>query len=106
MARPYLSTKVEERVRAAGRNRCGYCLSPQHLVMARLEVEHILPIAKGGAAMSLTYGWPVLYAIAIKAIKPRRWTRKRARPRRSSTRAPKYGLSIFAGLRTDCVSSG
>ena len=50
MARPYLSTKVEERVRAAGRNRCGYCLSPQHLVMARLEVEHILPIAKGGSS--------------------------------------------------------
>lgn len=34
---------VERRVRAAARNRCGYCLSPQHLVMARLEIEHIYP---------------------------------------------------------------
>lgn len=30
------------------KNRCGYCLSPQHLVMARLEIEHIIPLAKGG----------------------------------------------------------
>lgn len=31
------------------KNRCGYCLSPQRLVLARLEVEHILPLAKGGS---------------------------------------------------------
>jgi 5-methylcytosine-specific restriction endonuclease McrA len=24
-------------------------LSPQHLVMARLEIEHIIPISKGGS---------------------------------------------------------
>jgi HNH endonuclease len=36
--------------RQAARNRCGYCLSPQHLVMARLEIEHILPRTKGGSA--------------------------------------------------------
>ncbi len=48
MARSYISTEVEQRVRVAARNRCGYCLSPQHLVMARLEIEHIVPIAKGG----------------------------------------------------------
>lgn len=36
-------------MREAARNRCGYCLSPQHLVMARLEIEHIIPLAKGGA---------------------------------------------------------
>jgi hypothetical protein len=39
---------VERRVRAAARDRCGYCLSAQHLVMARLEVEHIVPRAQGG----------------------------------------------------------
>jgi hypothetical protein len=39
---------LAQRVRAAARNRCGYCLSPQHLVMARLEIEHIVPLAKGG----------------------------------------------------------
>ncbi len=30
-------------------HRCGYCLSPQHLVMARLEIEHIIPLAKQGS---------------------------------------------------------
>jgi 5-methylcytosine-specific restriction endonuclease McrA len=49
MARAYIPVETERRVRAAARNRCGYCLSPQHLVMARLEIEHIIPRAKGGA---------------------------------------------------------
>jgi hypothetical protein len=48
MVRVYIPVAVERRVRAAARNRCGYCLSPQHLVMARLEIEHIVPRAKGG----------------------------------------------------------
>lgn len=42
------SAAVERRVRAAAHNRCGYCLSPQHLVMARLGIEHIIPLARGG----------------------------------------------------------
>lgn len=49
MARAYIPIEIQRRVRAAARNRCGYCLSPQHLVMARLEIEHIIPIAKGGS---------------------------------------------------------
>jgi 5-methylcytosine-specific restriction endonuclease McrA len=49
MPRPYISPEIEQRVRKAAKNRCGYCLSPQHLVMARLEIEHIIPLAKGGS---------------------------------------------------------
>ena len=48
MAGFYVPTDVERRVRAAARHRCGYCLSPQHLVMARLELEHLWPRSKGG----------------------------------------------------------
>lgn len=48
MVRRAIPGDVERRVRAAAHQRCGYCLSPQHLVMARLEVEHIIPLAKGG----------------------------------------------------------
>ena len=48
MARKHLSADLDRRVREAARQRCGYCLSPQHLVMARLEIEHILPHARGG----------------------------------------------------------
>lgn len=49
MSRIYIPVEIERRVRSAARNRCGYCLSPQHLVMARLEIEHIIPISKGGS---------------------------------------------------------
>lgn len=49
MRRARIPTDVEERVRIAARHRCGYCLSPQQLVMARLEIEHIIPLANGGS---------------------------------------------------------
>jgi hypothetical protein len=49
MARFYIPIEIERRVRKNAQNRCGYCLSPQRLVMARLEMEHIIPIAKGGS---------------------------------------------------------
>jgi hypothetical protein len=46
MVRRAILADVDRRVREAARHRCGYCLSPQHLVMARLEVEHINPLAR------------------------------------------------------------
>ena len=49
MPRARIADEVAHRVRAAARNRCGYCLSPQHLVMARIEIEHIVPVSKGGS---------------------------------------------------------
>lgn len=48
MPRKTIPAAIDRRVREAARHRCGYCLSPQHLVMARLEVEHIVPLARGG----------------------------------------------------------
>ncbi len=50
MPREYIPIVVERRVRQAARNRCGYCLSPQHLVVARLEIEHIVPPGQGGTS--------------------------------------------------------
>lgn len=49
MSRRSISVDVERRVRAAARQRCGYGLSPQQFVMARLEIEHIIPLAKGAS---------------------------------------------------------
>lgn len=49
MARKHIPVALDQRVRIAARHRCGYCLSPQHLVMARLEIEHIVPLSKGGS---------------------------------------------------------
>lgn len=49
MSRGRVIAAIERRVRKTAQNRCGYCLSPQHLVMARLEIEHIIPLAQGGS---------------------------------------------------------
>jgi HNH endonuclease len=39
---------IRQSVRAAAGNRCGYCLSPQSLVLGPLEIEHLVPQAHGG----------------------------------------------------------
>jgi HNH endonuclease len=49
MTLPPVSESLRRRVREAARDRCGYCLSPQSLVMGTLEVEHLVPRAKGGS---------------------------------------------------------
>ncbi|ACK70868.1 HNH endonuclease [Gloeothece citriformis PCC 7424] len=36
------------RIRQEAKNRCGYCLSLQKYVLGILEIEHIIPKAKGG----------------------------------------------------------
>lgn len=43
-----ISEAVRARVRAYAGNRCGYCLSRQDYVPWPLEIEHIIPKAKGG----------------------------------------------------------
>lgn len=43
-----ISEEVQNRIRVAAQNRCGYCLSHQQYVLGKLEIEHIVPIAKGG----------------------------------------------------------
>lgn len=49
MTTVYIPQSIDRRIREVARNRCGYCLSPQHLVMARLEIEHIIPLARQGS---------------------------------------------------------
>jgi len=39
---------LREKIHQAAGNRCGYCLSPQELVLGVLEIDHILPVAEGG----------------------------------------------------------
>lgn len=49
MPRKKIPAAVVRQVAEEANYRCGYCLSPQRLVMARLEVEHIIPVSKGGS---------------------------------------------------------
>jgi 5-methylcytosine-specific restriction endonuclease McrA len=39
---------IQARVRKAAGDRCGYCLSRQEYVLGVLEIEHIVPRARGG----------------------------------------------------------
>ncbi len=48
MSGGYIPETIRARVRTQAGDRCGYCLSPQRLVLGRLEIEHIIPQAAGG----------------------------------------------------------
>jgi 5-methylcytosine-specific restriction endonuclease McrA len=39
---------VKERVRQQAGNRCGYCRARQEYVLWFLEIDHIIPMARGG----------------------------------------------------------
>lgn len=49
MSDGHIPAEVRRLVRAQAGDRCGYCLSPQHLVLGWLEIEHIIPAARGGS---------------------------------------------------------
>jgi hypothetical protein len=44
-----MDDEVRTRVRTQAQDRCGYCLAPQRIVLGWLEIEHILPQARGGS---------------------------------------------------------
>lgn len=44
-----IAEKLKRKIRRQAENRCGYCLLPQSLNPSLLEIEHILPTAKGGS---------------------------------------------------------
>lgn len=43
-----MSDEVRARVRVQAGDRCGYCQSAQRYVFAPLEIDHIVPTARGG----------------------------------------------------------
>jgi len=73
MSRPYISVEIDRNVRNTAKNRCGYCLSPQNLVMARLEIEHIIPVSKGGSSEESNLWLACLFATVIKLARLRRY---------------------------------
>jgi HNH endonuclease len=44
-----ISEALRQRVRETARHRCGYCLSHQRYVIGQLDIEHIIPRARGGS---------------------------------------------------------
>jgi len=43
-----ISSKIQAKIRQDAKNYCGYCLLPQEILMGKLEIEHLLPLAEGG----------------------------------------------------------
>jgi hypothetical protein len=46
-----ISDTLKAKVRESAKNRCGYCLSPQSFIPFPLEIDHLMPQAKGGSDM-------------------------------------------------------
>jgi hypothetical protein len=45
-----ISGKLDKEIRIEAKNRCGFCLGEQKYVMAWLEIEHLIPLSKGGTS--------------------------------------------------------
>ncbi len=45
----YISAKLRQKIVELAKNRCGYCLGEQRYIFAPLELDHLLPTAKGGS---------------------------------------------------------
>jgi hypothetical protein len=50
MSRPYISVVMRKKVAAEARHRCGYCLTPQSFTAMPMHLDHIIPLAAGGAS--------------------------------------------------------
>ena len=49
MSESRIPMEVRARVRARAGDRCGYCRSPQHLVLGPLEIDHLTPRSASGS---------------------------------------------------------
>lgn len=50
MSHTFIPERVRQRVADASRFRCGYCLTSQRIIGPLLEIEHIVPEARGGTS--------------------------------------------------------
>jgi len=48
MRKAYVPMALRQRLAEQARQRCGYCLSSQKITGINLEVEHLIPEARGG----------------------------------------------------------
>lgn len=51
MTRPAVSSELRRQIAADAGQRCGYCLSAEALTGAPLSVDHLVPVAAGGATV-------------------------------------------------------
>lgn len=49
MSHPHISLSLRQRVAAWANYRCSYCQTQAHIIGSALEIDHIIPLAAGGA---------------------------------------------------------
>jgi hypothetical protein len=102
---PYISAALRQRVADAARHRCGYCLTVQKISGALMHIEHIIPLALGGASdetnLWLACAWCNSYkATQIRAVDPQTGNKSPC-----LTLAPNPGLNTSSGAMTEAKSS-
>lgn len=50
MSSHYISKTLRQKIANEAQFRCGYCLTSQHIIGPLLEIDHIIPEAKGGTS--------------------------------------------------------
>ena len=48
MSKTYVPKELRRRIAEHARHRCGYCLTSQKITGMHLDIEHIIPEARGG----------------------------------------------------------
>ncbi|NOT54963.1 MAG: hypothetical protein HOP18_10185 [Deltaproteobacteria bacterium] len=66
MSHRYIAETVRARLRAQARERCGYCLSVQQYVLGRLEIDHLIPRARGGTDTVLALQLNHVMAVLVR----------------------------------------
>jgi HNH endonuclease len=66
MSRTPVLVALRRRVAVQAQHRCGYCLTPEELTGAAMEVEHIIPEALGGQTVEENLGWVAGAAMVAK----------------------------------------
>ena len=122
-----LKQELDNQIRQASKNRCGYCLTPQSLTSYKLEIEHIYPISKGGTSekenlclacrhcnlhkAAKVFGFDIVSAKKVKLFNPnlQSWTEHFAWDKEKTSilgktpcgRATIFALKMNEGLQTN-----
>jgi 5-methylcytosine-specific restriction endonuclease McrA len=97
--------KVQRRVRARARDRCGYCISSQKYILGLLEMEHIHPEALGGTDDEENLWLACRLCNGFKGIQTHGAIRLRGAASNSSIRAVNNGNAISPGAPMARASS-
>ncbi len=99
MSADQISEEVRARIREQADNRCGYCLSPQHLVLGVLEIDHLVPKSRGGTDDEDNLWLAAGSATGLKQLKRRVAIRLAGDLSISSIRVDSSGENTFSGAK-------